>query len=127
MKARKLKLLSLKFANQQLLSQISILEADLFAQEAKSSEKEQQNAKLSKIEDTLSKLLKKDAANTVILDKLQSKTCQCTGPHQVSSSYTTNCAASILSSGGTLDDHSEINLFKEDRLSVLLIYSLQII
>ena len=50
---------SLKTANQQLLSQISILEADLFAQEAKSSEIEQQNAKLSQIEDTLSKLLKK--------------------------------------------------------------------
>ena len=71
---------SLKTANQQLLSQISILEADLFAQEAKSSEIEQQNAKLSQIEDALSKFLKKDAANTIILDELQSKTCQCTGP-----------------------------------------------
>ena len=50
---------SLKTANQQLLSQISILEADLFAQEAKSSEIEKQNAKLSQIEDTLSKLWKK--------------------------------------------------------------------
>ena len=99
----------MKTANQQLLSRISILEADLFAQEAKSSEIEQQNAKLSQIEDTLSKLLKKDAANTVILDKLQSKTCQCTGPHQVSSSYTTNRAASIPSSSGTRDDHSELS------------------
>ena len=102
---------SLKTANQQLLSWLSIIEAGLFAQEAKSSEIEQQNAKLSQIKDTLSKLLKKDAANTFILDKLQSKTCQCTGPHQVSSSYTTNRAASIPSSSGTSDDHSEINLF----------------
>ena len=53
----------------------------------------------------------KDAANTVILDELQSKTCQCTGPQQVSSSYTTNHAAPVPSSSGTLDDHSEINLF----------------
>ena len=55
--------------------------------------------------------MKKDAANTVILDKLQSKTCQCTGPHRVSSSYTTDRAASIPSSSSTLEDHSEINSF----------------
>ena len=101
----------MRTANQQLLSQISILEADLFAQEAKSSQIEQQNAKLSQIEDTLSKLLKKDAANTIILDELQSKTCQCTGPQQVSFSYTTNRAVLVLSSSGISDDHSEINLF----------------
>ena len=81
LESQKAEITSLKTANQQLLSQISILEADLFAQEAKSSKIEQQNAKLSQIEDTLSKLLKKDAANTVILDKLQSEICQCTGPH----------------------------------------------
>ena len=68
LESQKAEITSLKSANQQLLSQISILEADLFAPEAKSSEIEQQNAKPSQIEDTLSKLLKKDAANTVILD-----------------------------------------------------------
>ena len=50
-------------------------------------------------------------ANTIILDELQSKTCQCTGPQWVSSSYTTNRAVSVLSSSSTSDDHSELNLF----------------
>ena len=59
LKSQNAEITSLKTANQQLLSQISILEADLFAQEAKSSEIERINAKLSQIENTLTKFFRK--------------------------------------------------------------------
>ena len=97
--------------NQQLSSQISILEADLADQIVKYNEIDLQNAHLSQIKKNLSIFLNKDAANSILIADLKSKLYQCSSSPENFSCYTTDYVNLSSSSSSPSDNHSEVNLY----------------